>query len=148
MSCTAPRRISDSAAAWPLYGTAATRSIEADALAGAPAHALMGRAGLATARYRSDHLCLAMPLGHRWARRKRIAFAEALDDVVVSVAPGGMMDVLLRREAARLGRVPAWRIQVSGMDAAARMVAGAEHQDVALAELLVARDSVAHHVVT
>lgn len=79
--------------------------------------------GLDSTAYRHDQLCLVTPAGHRWARRKRIAFAEALDDVVVSVAPGGMMDVLLRREAAKLGRVPAWRIQVTGMDAAARIVA-------------------------
>jgi len=79
--------------------------------------------GLAATRYRSDHLCLVMAAGHRWARRRRIAFADALDELTVSVAPGGMMDVMLRREAARLGRTPAWRIQVSGMDAAARIVA-------------------------
>ena len=36
---------------------------------------------------------------------------------------GQGQDVLLRREAAKLERVPAWRIQVSGMDAAARIVA-------------------------
>ncbi len=79
--------------------------------------------GLASRPYRRDQLCLVTPAGHRWARRKRISFAEALDDVAVSAAPGGMMDLLLRREAARLGRVPDWRIQVSGMDAAARIVA-------------------------
>jgi DNA-binding transcriptional LysR family regulator len=78
---------------------------------------------LAQTRYRSDQLCLATPLGHRWARRKRISFAEALDDISVSVAPGGLMDTLLRREAARLGHTPAWRMQVSSMDAAARIVA-------------------------
>jgi DNA-binding transcriptional LysR family regulator len=79
--------------------------------------------GLDSASYRRDQLCLVTPAAHRWARRKRIGFAEALDDVAVCAAPGGMMDVLLRREAAKLGRVPDWRIQVSGMDAAARIVA-------------------------
>jgi DNA-binding transcriptional LysR family regulator len=39
------------------------------------------------------------------------------------VAPGGRMDVLLRREAARLGAQLVYRVQVSGMDAAARIVA-------------------------
>lgn len=80
-------------------------------------------AELAGRRYRGDRLCVAVPLGHRWARRRSIAFEDALDEIIVAVAPGGMMDTLLRREAARLSRVPAWRIQVSGMDAAARMVA-------------------------
>ncbi len=79
--------------------------------------------GLATTRYRRDQLCLVTHAGHRWARRKRIAFADALPEISVSAAPGGMMDLLLRREAARLGHTPAWRIQVSSMDAAARMVA-------------------------
>lgn len=80
-------------------------------------------AGLRSTPYRSDHLCLATPRGHRWARRRRMAFAEAVDQIAVCVAPGGMMDTLLRREAALLGRVPAWRTQVSSMDAAARIVA-------------------------
>jgi DNA-binding transcriptional LysR family regulator len=79
--------------------------------------------GLATLRYRRDRLCLAAPLGHPLARRQRIAFADALPHVTVSVAPGGMMDRLLQREAARLGQQLVHRIQVSGMDAAARIVA-------------------------
>lgn len=79
--------------------------------------------GLHCRPYRHDQLCLAMPRGHRWARRSRLRFAEVLDEVRVSVAAGGLMDVLLQREAAKLGRTPAWRIQVSGMDAAARIVA-------------------------
>lgn len=79
--------------------------------------------GLQATRYRSDHLCLAMRSGHPLARRRRLSFAEVVDHVTVGVAPGGMMDVLLRREAARLGRTLAYRIQVSGMDAAARIVA-------------------------
>lgn len=78
---------------------------------------------LASRAYRADHLCVAVPRSHRWARRRRLAFDEVLDELNVAVAPGGMMDTLLRREAARLGRLPPWRIQVSGMDAAARMVA-------------------------
>ena len=79
--------------------------------------------GLATVPYRRDRLCLAAPHGHPLARRKRIAFADALPHVTVSVAPGGMMDRLLQREAARIGATLVHRIQVSGMDAAARIVA-------------------------
>lgn len=78
---------------------------------------------LGSVAYRADHLCVAVPRGHRWARRARLRFDEALDELNVAVAPGGMMDTLLRREAARVGRLPPWRIQVSGMDAAARLVA-------------------------
>lgn len=79
--------------------------------------------GLATMAYRRDHLCLAAPLGHPLARRKRIAFADALPHVNVAVAPGGLMDRLLQREAARLSADLVHRIQVSSMDAAARIVA-------------------------
>lgn len=73
--------------------------------------------------YRRDRLCVAMPAAHPLAKRKRMGYAEAIEHVRVGVAPGGMMDVLLRREAARLGKAPVHRIQVSGMDAAARIVA-------------------------
>lgn len=79
--------------------------------------------GLTTLPYRRDQLCLATPLGHALARRRRIGFAEALPHVGVTVAPGGMMDRLLQREAARLGQQLVNRVQVSGMDAAARIVA-------------------------
>lgn len=78
---------------------------------------------LAAHRYRSDRLCVAMPAAHPLARRRTLRFEEALDHVSVCVAPGGTMDLLLRREAARLGRTPVARVQVSGMDAAARIVA-------------------------
>lgn len=79
--------------------------------------------GLAQVPYRRDRLCLVTPAGHPLARRRRIAFAEALPHVNVSAAPGGMMDNLLQREAARLGQQLVHRIQVSAMDAAARLVA-------------------------
>ena len=81
------------------------------------------RAGLASVPYRRNHLCLAAPLTHPLAKRRRIAYADALAHVSVSVAPGGMMDRLLQREAARLGATLVSRIQVSSMDAAARIVA-------------------------
>ena len=79
--------------------------------------------GLTTLAYRSDRLCLAAPLAHALARRKRVSFADALPHVSVSVAPGGTMDQLLTREAARLSATLVNRIQVSSMDAAARIVA-------------------------
>lgn len=79
--------------------------------------------GLATVAYRHDRLCVAAPLGHPLARRKRIAFADALPQVTVTVSPGGMLDRLLQREAARLGKPLVNRVQVSSMDAAARIVA-------------------------
>lgn len=79
--------------------------------------------GLKTTPYRTDRLCVALPPAHPLAGRKRLSFAEAVGLVHVGVAPGGTMDTLLRREAARLGRSLVYRVQVSGMDAAARLVA-------------------------
>ena len=80
-------------------------------------------AGLQSQPYRQDHLCVAMPMGHPWARRPHLRFVDTLDQVTVGVAPGGLMDALLRRQAALLGRLPMQRIQVSSLDAACRIVA-------------------------
>ena len=43
--------------------------------------------------------------------------------MTIGVAPGGLMETLLRRQAALLGRLPAHRIEVSSLDAACRIVA-------------------------
>jgi DNA-binding transcriptional LysR family regulator len=79
--------------------------------------------GLHLLPYRSDHLCVAMAPSHPLARRPALSFADTLDQVSVGVAPGGLMDQLLRRQAALIGRLPAHRIQVSSIDAACRIVA-------------------------
>jgi DNA-binding transcriptional LysR family regulator len=54
--------------------------------------------------YRRDRLCLTVPAGHALAKRSDVRFEEVLDQIAVGAAPGGMMDTLLRREAARLSR--------------------------------------------
>lgn len=79
--------------------------------------------GLAAVPYRSDDLVVLMHPGHPLARRRRLRFAETLDHAAVGVAPGGMMEALLRRQAALLGRTLPYRLQVSGLDAACRIVA-------------------------
>jgi DNA-binding transcriptional LysR family regulator len=83
-----------------------------------------------------------MPLGHPLAARRRIAFAEALPQVSVCAAHGGMMDRLLQREAARLGQQVVYRIMVSGMDAAARIVAAG------LGPAILPREAVQMHAVS
>lgn len=79
--------------------------------------------GLHLRRYRSDHLCVAVPPRHPWARRKRLHFHETLAEPSVGVASGGLMDMLLRREAAKLDHAPVHRITVSSLDAACHIVA-------------------------
>lgn len=73
--------------------------------------------------YRSDRLCVVMAPTHPLARRPALRFADTLDEAAVCVAPGGLVDLLLRRQAALLGRLPSYRIQVSAMDAAFRIIA-------------------------
>lgn len=73
--------------------------------------------------YRRDHLCVAVRSEHPLAGRSELRFEEVIDQLGVDIAPGGMMDTVLRREAARLGRPLAHRVQVSGIDAGVRFVA-------------------------
>jgi len=79
--------------------------------------------GLHSVPYRRDHLCVAMAPSHPLARRPSLRFVDTLDQVSVGVATGGLMDQLLRRQAALVGGLPVHRIQVSSMDAACRIVA-------------------------
>ena len=76
--------------------------------------------------YRCDQLCLAVPAGHQLSGRNSLRFEEALEHIAIGVAPGGMTDVLLLREAARLSRTLSYRVQVSSIDAAVRFVASGQ----------------------
>ncbi len=78
--------------------------------------------GLQALPYRGDRLRVALPVGHAWAHRPGLRYAECIDAISVSVAPGGLMDVLLRRQAALLGRPLAYRFQVAGLAGACRVV--------------------------
>jgi DNA-binding transcriptional LysR family regulator len=64
-----------------------------------------------------------MPPGHPLARRPSLRFVDTLDQPSINVSPGGQMDQLLRRQAALAGRLPAYRMQVSSLDTACRLVA-------------------------
>lgn len=79
--------------------------------------------GLPVLPYRGDSLCVVMHPGHALVRRRTLRFADTLEHEAVGVAPGGMMETLLRRKAALLGRPLPYRLQVSGLDAACRIVA-------------------------
>ncbi len=79
--------------------------------------------GLQATPYRSDHLCVVLPAGHPLARHQQLSFEQTLDFPAVGVAPGGTLETMLRRASALLGRSMNSRIQVSGLDAASRIVA-------------------------
>jgi DNA-binding transcriptional LysR family regulator len=80
-------------------------------------------AGLDVSGYRNDHLCVVMAAGHPLARRSALSYADILDQPAICISPGGLLDQLLRRQAALLGRTPSYRMQVSSMDAACRLIA-------------------------
>ena len=80
-------------------------------------------AGLTSVPYRFDHLCVAVHRTHPLATRRRVRFDETLDHLSIGVAQGGMMDTMLRRQAALAGKPLLTRIQVSSLDAACRIVA-------------------------
>jgi DNA-binding transcriptional LysR family regulator len=79
--------------------------------------------GLQVLPYRSDHLGVVMPPSHPLAQRKRVRFADTLDHDWITTAPGGLIDTMLRRHAARLGRTINPRIQVTSIEASARITA-------------------------
>lgn len=79
--------------------------------------------GLQTWPYRQDHLCVTVNREHPLAGMRQVSFEQTLAYPAIGVAPGGLMDVLLRRQAALIGQTPVHRIQVSSLDAACRIVA-------------------------
>ena len=73
--------------------------------------------------YHDDELVVVAPQGHPLARRKSVRMAQLLDFDVVGAHPGSVMNHLLTRAAAELGRPLRLRIQVSSYDALCLMVA-------------------------
>jgi DNA-binding transcriptional LysR family regulator len=79
--------------------------------------------GLHALPYRRDHLTVVMAASHPLARRKRIRFADTLDHDSIGLTPGGLVDTVLRREAAKLGRPLRDRMQVASLEVATRLAA-------------------------
>lgn len=72
--------------------------------------------------YRSDHLCIVLPARHPLAARRKLRFEETLAFEHVSLPVNSAVQVMLQREAARLGRQLVQRIVVSNFEAALRVV--------------------------
>lgn len=72
--------------------------------------------------YRSDRLCMVVPRGHPLARKRSVRFADTLDFEHVSLPVNSAVQVMLRQEAARLGRDLRHRVVVTNFEAALRVV--------------------------
>jgi DNA-binding transcriptional LysR family regulator len=79
--------------------------------------------GLHTLPYRSDRLVLVVPADHALARKKRIAFAEAVAYDFVSLSGRTSLAQRLARESGEIGKPLRIRIQVRSFDAMCQMVA-------------------------
>ncbi len=73
--------------------------------------------------YHDDELVVIAPAGHPLTRRRAVTLAQVLDHDVVGAHPGSVMNNLLTKAAAELGRPLRLRIQVSSYDALCLMVA-------------------------
>ena len=80
--------------------------------------------GLQSIHFSTDRLVLVTARGHRFARRKRVALADTLDEDIVGMHHGSTLQSFLEQRAEQLGRPMKLRIQLSSFDAMCRMVGG------------------------
>lgn len=78
--------------------------------------------GLRTIHFSTDRLVLVVPRGHRWARRRRMAFADTLDEDAVGMHAGSTLQTFLAQMTEKLGKPLKLRIQLAGFDAMCRMI--------------------------
>ncbi len=79
--------------------------------------------GLRAFPYHSDHLAVVMHPTHPLARMKSVSFEETLDHEHVDILARSIMQATQRSAAAAAGKQMRYRIQVSTVDAAYRIVA-------------------------
>ena len=79
--------------------------------------------GLQTQAYRRDRLVLVVPCGHPLAKRKKVAFAEAVDYDFVSLSQSTSLAQRLELESGQLSKPLRIRIHVRSFDAMCQMVA-------------------------
>lgn len=83
----------------------------------------MDMPGLEHIHFSSDRLVLVVPRGHRFARRKSIAFVDTLEEPQVGMHPGSTLSDFLAGVTARLGKPLKLRVELSSFDAVCRLVA-------------------------
>ena len=79
--------------------------------------------GLRTFRYHRDHLAVVVHPGHALAMRRSVSFEDTIDYEHVDIAARSIMQTRQRSAAAAAGKQMRYRIQVSTVDAAYRIVA-------------------------
>lgn len=80
--------------------------------------------GLQAIHFSTDRLVLVTARDHRFARRKRIAFADTLGEDMVGMHHGSTLQGFLEQQADKLGKPMRLRIQLQSFDAMCRMVGG------------------------
>ncbi len=78
--------------------------------------------GLQAIHFSTDRLMLVTSRRHRFARRRRIAFAETLDEDAVGMQQGSTLQTFLAQITDKLGKPLKLRIQLSSFDAMCRMI--------------------------
>jgi DNA-binding transcriptional LysR family regulator len=79
--------------------------------------------GLRTFPYHRDHLAVVVHPDHPLAKRKLVLFEDTIDFEHVDIAARSIMQTMQRSVAAAAGKQMRYRIQVSTVDAAYRIVA-------------------------
>lgn len=78
--------------------------------------------GLHSIHFSTDRLVLVTQASHRFAKRKKIAFAEILDEDAVGMQQGSTLQSFLAQVTDKLGKHQKLRIQLSSFDAMCRMI--------------------------
>lgn len=79
--------------------------------------------GLRAIHFSTDRLVLVVPCGHRFARRKRIPFADTLGEPHVGMHAGSTLREHLSQVTALMGQTLHFRVELSSFDALCHMVA-------------------------
>lgn len=78
--------------------------------------------GLKVIHFSTDQLVLVLPRGHRWARRRAMAFGDTLGEDHIGMHAGSTLHQHLRKVTQDMGQLLRLRIQLSSFDAVCRMV--------------------------
>ena len=78
--------------------------------------------GLEAIHFSTDRLVLVTSRSHRFARHRRIAFTETLDEDAIGMQQGSTLQAFLTQISDNLGKRQKLRIQLGNFDAVCRMI--------------------------